>query len=92
MKYWRVNTDKLDEEKIRTCDVWYQYGMVFTGDSPNNKLKHVNLLKKLQIGDGIFMHYTGLGIVGYGIVQEPWNEIVYQGINKLLYRAGVSPK
>jgi hypothetical protein len=40
---------------------------------------------KLAIGDAIFMHHSGLGIVGYGFVAETWDQVIYSGTNKLLY-------
>ena len=86
MKYWRVNTDKNAREDINTYDLWYYHNMVFTGDYSGERLKHVGVLKKMQPGDGVFMHHSGKGVVGYGIVSEPWNGKIYQGNERLLYR------
>lgn len=88
MEYWRINTDSKAREDILTCDLWYKFSMAFTGDYVENKLNHANVFKKLSIGDGIFMHHSGLGVVGYGLVQETWDGVIYTGTKKLLYVAG----
>lgn len=88
MECWRINTDSKAREDIQTCDLWYKSGMAFAGDYAKNKLKHANVFKKLSIGDGIFMHHSGLGIVGYGLVQETWDGLIYKGSKKLFYTEG----
>ena len=86
MKYWRINTDSEGEENPRTCDLWYKFCMAFTGDYAENEGKHSIIFKKLEVGDGIFMHHTGLGIVGYGEVAKAWDGEFYKGNDKLLYK------
>jgi hypothetical protein len=85
MKHWRINTDSEKNENIRTCDIWYKYGMAFTGDHMGNKGNHTAVFKKISIGDGVFMHHRGLGIVGYGVVKNGWDEGIYEGDDRLLY-------
>jgi hypothetical protein len=85
MKYWRINTDSDARDDLRTCDLWYQFGMVFTGDFAENKRKHDTVLLKLSPSNGVFMHHSGLGLVGYGIVKEKWNGQTYQGAQRRLY-------
>ena len=88
MRYWRFNTDKDARNDVRTCDLWYEHGMAFTGDyegTPESK-RHYKHLAQLMKGDGVFMHHNGLGIVGYGLVNKPWNGKPYTGEERLLYR------
>src|SRR5271157_5871854 len=85
MNFWRINTDSEARNEIRTCDLWYQFGMAFTGDYQENKGKHDKVFRKLSTGDGVFMHHNGLGIVGYGIVNEQWDGKIHEGDDKLLY-------
>jgi hypothetical protein len=70
MKFWRINTDSNARGDLRTCDVWYQFGMAFTGDFAENKRTHDAVLQKVAPGDGVFMHHSRRVIVGYGIVKE----------------------
>jgi hypothetical protein len=88
VEYWRINTDREEAETFRTCDLWYKFGMAFTGNYPQHRLKHAKVFMKLAFGDGLFMHHSGLGIVGYGIVAETWDKAIYTGTNKLLYLDG----
>lgn len=88
MEFWRINTDSEEVETSRTCDLWYKFGMAFTGDYPQNILKHATVFKKLAFGDGLFMHHSGLGIVGFGFVTETWDQKIFQGTDKLLYLDG----
>ena len=88
MNYWRINTDKNSRKNDSTCDLWYKYDMAFTGDyanTPRNK-RHDKHLAQLIPEDGIFMHHSGMGIVGYGLVKEHWNGKFYTGDERLLYR------
>ena len=64
------------------------FSMAFTGDYLQNNLKHAKVFMKLAIGDGVFMHHSALGIVGYGFVAEPWDQAIYAGTDKLLYVDG----
>ena len=88
VNYWRINTDSGESETFRTCDLWYKSKRAFTGDYAQNIRKHAKVFMKLAIGDGLFMHHSGLGIVGYGVVTETWDQAIYQGIDKLLYVGG----
>lgn len=85
MNYWRINTDSGARNDLRTCDLWYRFGMAFTGDFAESKRRHDLVLHKLIPGDGVFMHHSGFGIVGFGIVKEYWNQKVYQGAERQLY-------
>jgi hypothetical protein len=85
MNFWRINTDSNTRDDLRTCDLWYRFGMVFTGDLAGGERTHDAVLRKLIPGDGVFMHHSGLGIVGYGIVRERWDRKLYQGSERQLY-------
>jgi hypothetical protein len=85
MKYWRINTDSEARHDVRTCDLWYKFGMVFTGDSQVIERRHDTVLLKLSPGDGIFMHHSGLGVVGYGSVKNRWDNKTYQEAERLFY-------
>lgn len=85
MKFWRINTDKDARKDVLTCNLWYQYQMVFTGDFSGKKLEHSVVLRKLASGDGVFMHHSGYGIVGYGVVKEEWDQKIFQKESRLLY-------
>lgn len=86
MKYWRINTDRNARKDVRICDLWYEHGKVFAGNFPGNKGNHDSVFRKLSIGDNMFMHHSGLGIVGYGIVKEMWDHKTYEKAAKLLYK------
>lgn len=85
MNFWRINTDSEARSEIRTCDLWYQHRMVFAGDYAKSKRRHDTVFHKLAPGDGVFMHHSGLGIVGYGVVKDAWDHKEYQGKKRLLY-------
>lgn len=85
MKYWRINTDSDAQSDVKTCDLWYKFGMAFAGDYRGNKNKHDTIFRKLSLGDGVFMHHSDLGLVGYGVVTEQWDQKTYEGNDKLLY-------
>lgn len=85
MKYWRINTDSEPDDGFRTCDLWYKHRMAFTGDPMGDKGKHDTVFRKLSIEDGVFMHHSRLGVVGYGVVKEEWNGKTYEGDARLLY-------
>src|ERR1039457_999043 len=85
MNFWRINTDSEARDDFKTCDLWYQFNMVFAGDYPESKRSHDSIFHKLAPGDGVFMHHSGLGIVGYGVVKDEWDREVYQGKGRLLY-------
>jgi len=86
MKYWRINTDADPEDgDRRNCDLWYTHQMAFAGDCIGNVGNHAGALRRLSPGDGVFMHHSGLGIVGYGIVAEAWDGETYEGVARLLY-------
>jgi hypothetical protein len=85
MKYWRINTDRDARDDVRTCDLWYRSGMVLTGDQRENERKHASVFLLLSPGDGVFMHHSRLGVVGYGVVTEKWDQKIYKDIDRLLY-------
>jgi len=85
MKYWRINTDSEARDDVRTCDLWYKFGTVFTGDSLEIERRHDTVFLRLSPGDGVFMHHSGLGVVGYGVVKEKWDHKTYQGAERRLY-------
>jgi len=85
MQYWRINTDSEARKDFRTFDLWYKFGMVFAGDFEGKKGAHADIFYKLSPGDGVFMHHSRLGIVGYGVVKEKWNTNIYEGKDRLIY-------
>jgi hypothetical protein len=88
MNFWRINTDSDARDDLRTCDLWYQLGMAFAGDSVESvesERRHDLVFHKLIPGDGVFMHHNGLGIVGYGVVKKEWNHKIYEGVERCLY-------
>ena len=85
MKYWRINTDSDARDDVRTCDLWYKFGTVFTGDSLEIERRHDTVFLRLSPGDGVFMHHSRLGVVGYGVVKEKWDHKTYQGTERRLY-------
>jgi len=86
MNYWIINTDKNFRPDIRACDLWYDYGFAFAGDEPKDLGKHTNFFRKVKPGDKVFMYQSGEGIVGFGEIQESWDEKIYSGRNRLFYR------
>lgn len=89
MNYWRINTDSKARDDIRTCDLWYKFGMIFAGDFLRSIRLHDGVFMLLSSGDGVFMHHSGLGVVGYGIVKEEWDRKTYLDSERLLYRKEV---
>ena len=85
MKYWRVNTDRNARDDVRTCDLWYRFGMLFTGDFWGQMAEHNSVLRKIQSGDGVFMHHSNAGIVGYGLAKEEWDGNTIVGMKRRLY-------
>lgn len=85
MNYYRINTDKNARNDLKTCDLWYEHGMLITGDSETITTRHDTVCKKVKPGDGVFMHHSGQGLVGYGIVIEDWDEKVYSNDERMLY-------
>jgi hypothetical protein len=60
--------------------------MAFAGDHQSNGGKHTAFFRKVSPWDGVFMHHSGLGIVGYGIVKQTWDTKTYEGDERLLYK------
>lgn len=50
MNFWRINTDRDARDDVRTCDLWYKFGMIFTGDLAESKRRHDVVLQKLIPG------------------------------------------
>jgi len=88
MDYWRINTDRDARKDIRTCDLWYDKRKAFTGDFEKSRTTrpHYRLFERLSPGVGLFMHHSGLGIVGYGVVEEEWDGKIYKGKQRRLYK------
>lgn len=93
MKYWRMNTNnearKDAQEDKRTCNLWYRHGMAFAGDHEGKKREHAKHFDELYPGDGIFMHESKSGFVGFGIVQESWDGKDYPPEDSLVYNLGL---
>jgi hypothetical protein len=85
MNYWRINTDSDARHDVRTCDLWYKFGMVLTGDYIEGTRRHDAVFLKLSPGDGVFMHHSGMGVVGFGIVKGKWDKKTFQGSERFLY-------
>jgi hypothetical protein len=86
MKYWRINTDSTAREDVKTCDVWYKERKAFAGDFAETKRRHDKIFEKFSPGDGVFMHHSQLGVVGYGVVSEEWDGETYKGEKRKLYK------
>ena len=82
---WRVNTDRNARKDRRTCDLWYQHGLAIAGDFAGHEMEHAAVFRKLSEGDHIFMHHSGLGVVGFGEVLEEWDGRVYSDDDRVLY-------
>lgn len=84
MNYWRMNTDKGPYDD-RTCDLWYAHGIAAAGNTNDKRGRHAHIFTLLSPGDGIFMHHSGSGIVGFGIVKEKWTPHYFEKNNMLVY-------
>ena len=92
MQYYRINTDRdARTDKIKTCDIWYEKQMAFAGDYTGNEGRHANIFKFIQKGDGIFMHNSKDGIIGFGIVKDNWDKKHYKLKDMLLYNPNNLP-
>jgi hypothetical protein len=80
MAYWFFNTDKAARGDARTCDLWFEHGLAFSGGDWE---KYAKPLEKLNLRDHCLMYHNGLGIVGVGRVIEKWDHKRYS--DKLLY-------
>jgi hypothetical protein len=85
MKYWRINTDRNARNDVRDCDLWYEFGMAFAGDLAETKRRHDTVFLGLSPEDGVFMHHSGLGVVGYGIAKEKWDRQSYVETERRFY-------
>lgn len=70
MNYWIINTDAAERSDVRTCDLWFKYGMAFSGGDWD---KYALPLGNIELDDICFMYHNGLGIVGVGKVLEVWD-------------------
>jgi hypothetical protein len=84
MNYWRINTDS-EARDDSSCDIWYRLNAAFAGDHEGTKRKHDGIFLKFSPEDGVFMHQSRLGVVGYGIVQETWDRETYKGADRKFY-------
>jgi len=84
MNYYFFNTDSDDgdaRKDFRTCDLWFDNNMAFSG---NNWEKYGLPLRRLKPADICLMYHNRIGIVGVGRVLENWDEHPYKN-NKLVY-------
>ena len=84
MNYWRMNTDKGPRDD-RTCDFWYAHGIAAAGDCREFRGRHSHIFTLLTPGDGMFMHHSEAGIIGFGIVKEKWKPHYYEKNDMLVY-------
>lgn len=78
--YWFINTDAASVKNCKTCDLWFRYGMAFSGgDWKNFGLP----MGKLKPSDVLIMFQDEVGIVGAGRVLETWDGQSYS--EKLIY-------
>ena len=80
MAYWFINTDEGARRDIRTCDLWFAYGMAFSG---GDWKKYALPLQKIEPFDHCLMYHNRLGIVGVGRVIEKWDGKPH--VSKLVY-------
>jgi hypothetical protein len=84
VNYWRMNTDKGPRDD-RTCDLWYAHGVAAAGDCIEYRGRHSHIFTLLAPGDGIFMHHSEVGIVGFGIVTAKWEPRDIERNDMLVY-------
>jgi hypothetical protein len=91
--YWFWNTDADTRTDVRTCDLWFDHHMAFSGDD----WERFGLpLGQLKVNDICLMYHNGLGIVGVGRVRESWDrkrhrtdKLVYTTCDFPEYRLGI---
>jgi len=91
--YWFWNTDAETRTDVRTCDLWFDHHMAFSGDDWK---KYGLPLGRLKINDICLMYHNGLGIVGVGRVRAAWDrkphrtdKLVYTTCDFPEYRIGI---
>ena len=91
--YWFWNTDAGTRSDVRTCDLWFEHRMAFSGDDWK---KYGLPLGRLKVNDICLMYHNGLGIVGVGRVREAWDrkphrtdKLVYTTCDFPEYRIGI---
>jgi len=60
--------------------------MAFAGDFAEAKRGHDKIFEKFSPGDGLFMHHSLLGVVGFGVVRDEWDGVTYKGEKRKLYK------
>jgi hypothetical protein len=86
--YWFWNTDADTRTDARTCDLWFDHRMAFSGDD----WEHFGLpLGGLKVNDICLMYHNDVGIVGVGRVTESWDRKRYQ-TQKLVYSNQAFPE
>jgi hypothetical protein len=89
MNYYFINTNSDARKDVRTCDLWFEYSMAFSGGD----WKKFGLpLQRLKPFDICLMYHNQVGIVGVGRVLEYWDKkphttkVVYLTYNFNEYR------
>jgi predicted HNH restriction endonuclease len=82
MNYYFINTDSDARKDVRTCDLWFEYSMAFSGGDLE---KYGLPLQRLKPFDICLMYHNRVGIVGVGRVLENWDNKPHT--NKLVYLA-----
>jgi predicted HNH restriction endonuclease len=89
MNYYFINTDRVVREDVRTCDLWFDHRMAFSGGDYE---KYGKPLYRLGPLDRCLMYHNRVGIVGVGRPLERWdgkphsNKIVYTKLSIEEYR------
>jgi hypothetical protein len=86
--YWFWNTDAGTRSDARTCDLWFEHRMAFSGDDWK---KYGLPLGRLTINDICLMYQNGMGIVGAGRVREAWDRKPHR-TGKLVYMTSDFPE
>ena len=74
MKYYFINTDAAARKNVRTCDIWFEYQMAFSGGPWE---KYGLPFRSLEPYDVCLMYHNKVGLVGAGRVLEKWDEQSY---------------
>ena len=82
MDYFFINTDSFARKDVETCDLWFKYGMAFSG---GDKIKYGIPLLKIKSDDICLMYHNEIGITAVGYALETWDEKSWNQKQKLVY-------
>jgi hypothetical protein len=85
MAVYLINTDRDAHLHVGADNLWFEYGMAFAGDRAGQQWQHANLFRRLDINDILLMYRSRVGLIGHGVVMEPWDGVSYEGPDRLVY-------